>query len=211
MPAHSSLETWRRRLAILLRGVGRAELFVSVIALVFVVVLAIAQMLLRSLVENAPVWIQEVVQLAIVVSMCAGTGYAFKRRDYISIGIIADRLPQRPQIALDVAAQIAALAFTGMLAWMLLSIADDQLRARTYILGIPRFYFSLPLIIASVSMALTAVYYGIFVLMPCHRGEPESLLTRQQAIDLLPSEPESLLTRQQAIDLLPPPTETGGP
>ena len=31
----------------------------------------------------------------------------------------------------------------------------------TYILNIPRFYSTLPLIVASASMAITAVYYGI--------------------------------------------------
>jgi TRAP-type C4-dicarboxylate transport system permease small subunit len=31
----------------------------------------------------------------------------------------------------------------------------------TYILNIPRFYSTLPLIVASASMALTAIYYAI--------------------------------------------------
>jgi TRAP-type C4-dicarboxylate transport system permease small subunit len=42
-----------------------------------------------------------------------------------------------------------------------LELAPAQLVFYTYILNIPRFYSTLPLILASASMALTAVYYGI--------------------------------------------------
>jgi len=42
-----------------------------------------------------------------------------------------------------------------------LELAPAQLVFYTYILNIPRFYSTLPLIIASASMAVTAVYYAI--------------------------------------------------
>ena len=42
-----------------------------------------------------------------------------------------------------------------------LELAPAQLVFFTYILNIPRFYSTLPLIIASTSMAMTAAYYAI--------------------------------------------------
>jgi TRAP-type C4-dicarboxylate transport system permease small subunit len=44
----------------------------------------------------------------------------------------------------------------------------------TYILNIPRFYSTLPLIIASASMALAAVYYAIVAWQSRHLAASEA-------------------------------------
>ena len=58
-------------------------------------------------------------------------------------------------------AQILIALFCLFLVVTGLELAPAQLVFYTYILNIPRFYSTLPLIVASASMALTAVYYAI--------------------------------------------------
>ena len=73
-----------------------------------------------------------------------------------------------------------------------LELAPAQLVFFTYILNIPRFYSTLPLIIASASMALTAVYYAIAAWQSRHlppeaaeQGEREALIVvAPEVVDL---------------------------
>ena len=144
----------------LIRLVGRAELVVTLAAFCGVVALVSVQVALRFLFAYGLVWVQEVAQLLILVAYFLGTSYVYKARHYLLIGILFDRPPERLRIALYLAAQVVTAAFCLMLFVKLCGLAPAQLRMKTYILQVPRFYSSLPLLIASASMALTAVYYG---------------------------------------------------
>ena len=79
----------------------------------------------------------------------------------IIVGFLLKRLPRRAQVALAVFGQIVMVLFCALLVVTGLELAPSQLVFYTYILNIPRFYSTLPLIVASASMTLTAVYYAI--------------------------------------------------
>ena len=72
-----------------------------------------------------------------------------------------------------------------MLFFELLGIAPQQLYMKTYILHIPRFYSSLPLLIASISMTLTAVFYTVEAIRMRSAGDLDTIET---AIDLFPGD-----------------------
>jgi hypothetical protein len=48
------------------------------------------------------------------------------------------------------------------------------LRMKTFVLHVPRFYASIPLLIASASMVVTALYYGLAVASRVLRGERDA-------------------------------------
>ena len=170
-----------------LRVLGRLELFVTVVAFCGVVGLVSAQVFLRYLFDIGLVWVQEISQLLILITYFFGTSFVFKTRHYLIIGFLFERFDERTKLTLYLATQALTAAFCAMLFLELLGIAPNQLLMKTYILHIPRFYSSLPLMAASASMALTALYYGVTAARLARRLGPGATLTAiEGAANLFP-------------------------
>lgn len=170
-----------------LRLLGRVELAITVAAFCGVVSLVTAQVTFRYLFDIGLVWVQEISQLMILVAYFFGTSFVFEARQYLIISILFDRFNERVKLPLYLAAQILTTAFCIMLVVELLRIAPNQLYMKTYILRLPRFYSSLPLLIASASLALTAVYYGVAAVRAVVRQGPEvDIAAVEAAANLFP-------------------------
>lgn len=148
----------------ILAAIGVAELWIALIAFVFVIVLTMVQVFYRYVFAGSIWWAQEVAQLAMLVAYFFGIAYVYKAKQDIIVGFLLKRLPRGAQAVLAIAGQIILAAFCLMLVVTGIELAPAQLVFFTYILSIPRFYSTLPLIIASASMAITAVYYTIVAL-----------------------------------------------
>jgi TRAP-type C4-dicarboxylate transport system permease small subunit len=144
-----------------LAAIGFAELWVAIAAFVFVVGLTMTQVLYRYLLAGSIWWAQEIAQLAMLVAYFFGIAYVYKAKQDIIVGFLVSRLSRRVQIALSICTQALIVMFCVFLVATGLELAPAQLVFFTYILNIPRFYSTLPLIIASASMAMTAIYYAI--------------------------------------------------
>jgi TRAP-type C4-dicarboxylate transport system permease small subunit len=145
----------------LLAAIGFAELWIALVAFVFVIVLTMTQVGYRYLLAGSIWWAQEVAQLAMLVAYFFGIAYVYKARQDIIVGFLLKRLPRGAQTVLAIIGQLVIAAFCAVIVYTGLELAPSQLVFFTYILNIPRFYSTLPLIIASASMALTAIYYAI--------------------------------------------------
>ena len=144
-----------------LAAIGFVELWVAMAAFVFVVVLTMTQVLYRYLLAGSIWWAQEIAQLGMLVAYFFGIAYVYKAKQDIVVGFLVGRLSRRVQVALTIFTQILIVMFCLFLVVIGLELAPAQLVFFTYILNIPRFYSTLPLIAASASMAITAVYYAI--------------------------------------------------
>ena len=151
------MQTFRKVLA----AIGTVELWVAMTAFVFVIVLTMVQVLYRYLLAGSIWWAQEVAQLGMLIAYFLGISYVYKAKQDIVVGFLLSRLPLRLQAALAIATQILIALFCLLLVVTGLELAPSQLVFFTYILNIPRFYSTLPLIIASASMSLAATYYAI--------------------------------------------------
>jgi TRAP-type C4-dicarboxylate transport system permease small subunit len=151
------MKTYRKVLA----AIGFVELWVAIVAFVFVVLLAMTQVLYRYLLAGSIWWAQEIAQLAMLVAYFFGIAYVYKAKQDIIVGFLVNRLPRRTRVALAIFAQVLTLVFCLFLVVTGLELAPAQLVFYTYILNIPRFYSTLPLVLASISMALTATYYAM--------------------------------------------------
>ena len=78
--------------------------------------------------------------------------------------------------------QVSIAVFCLFLVVTGLELAPAQLVFYTYILNIPRFYSTLPLIVASASMALTAVYYAIATWQSRHLSAEEAAKAEREAL-----------------------------
>ena len=144
-----------------LAAIGFVELWVAIVAFVFVVGLTMTQVLYRYLLAGSIWWAQEIAQLAMLVAYFFGIAYVYKARQDIIVGFLVNRLSRRVQVGLTIFTQVLIVMFCLFLVVTGLELAPAQLVFFTYILNIPRFYSTLPLIIASASMAMTAAYYAI--------------------------------------------------
>lgn len=145
----------------LLSWLGGIELWVAVAAFILVVALSALQIALRSVFGTSIIWAQEVSQLAMLVSYFLGAAYIYKQRQYMIIEFVANYFSQSVQFRLYLCVQILTFAFCAMMVVQLIEIAPAQLRMKTFLLHIPRFYSSLPILIGSISMALAALYYMV--------------------------------------------------
>ena len=171
------------RVARALGLLGWVELVITVAAFTSVIVLVSAQMFFRYFFDVGLVWVQEVSQLLILTAYFFGISYVFKARRYLIVSILFDRFPERVKLPLYIGCQVLTAAFCAMLFIELLGIAPQQLYMKTYILHIPRFYSSLPLLIASISMTLTAVFYTVEAIRWRSAGDLEAI---ESATDLFP-------------------------
>ena len=163
-------------LAALRRGlyvVGRAELTIAVAAFAFVGVLTTTQVVMRYAFAGAIWWAQEVAQLAMLVSYFLGIAYVVKANQDVAIKMVVQRFPERLQRRVYLATQLLAAAFCIMVAIQGWRLAPQQLAFKTYILNIPKFYSTLPLIIGSMSMAATAIYFTLAAYLRW-RDDPEA-------------------------------------
>ena len=173
------------RVARALGLLGRVELAITVAAFSGVIVLVSAQIFFRYFFDVGLVWVQEVSQLLILTAYFFGISFVFKARRYLIVSILFDRFPEAAKLPLYIGCQVLTAAFCSMLFVELLGIAPQQLHMKTYILHIPRFYSSLPLLIASISMTLTAVYYTVEAIRTRSVGDLDTIET---AIDLFPGD-----------------------
>jgi TRAP-type C4-dicarboxylate transport system permease small subunit len=164
------MSTLRRALA----AVALVELWIAMTAFVFVIVLTMVQVSYRYLLSGSIWWAQEIAQLAMLVAYFLGIAYVYKAKQDIIVGFLLKRLPRSLQTALAIFAQIVIAAFCIVLVLTGLDLAPSQLVFFTYILNIPRFYSTLPLIVASASMAVTAIYYAIAAWQSRHAGAEEA-------------------------------------
>ena len=164
---------------------GRVELAITVAAFTSVIALVSAQIFFRYVFDVGLVWVQEVSQLLILTAYFFGISFVFKARRYLIVSILFDRFPEAAKLPLYIGCQVLTAAFCAMLFFELLGIAPQQLYMKTYILQIPRFYSSLPLLIASISMTLTAVYYTVEAIRMRSAGDLDAIET---AIDLFPGD-----------------------
>ena len=173
------------RVARALGLLGWIELAITVAAFTSVIVLVSAQIFFRYVLDVGLVWVQEVSQLLILTAYFFGISFVFKSRRYLIVSILFDRFPEAAKLPLYIGCQVLTAAFCAMLFVELLGIAPQQLYMKTYILHIPRFYSSLPLLLASISMTLTAVYYTVEAIRMRSAGDLDTIET---AIDLFPGD-----------------------
>jgi TRAP-type C4-dicarboxylate transport system permease small subunit len=150
------MRTFRKILA----AIGFVELWVAMAAFVFVIALTMVQVIYRYAFAGSIWWAQEIAQLGMLIAYFFGIAYVYKAKQDIVIGFLVSRLSRGVQVGLTLFTQITIVVFCLFLVVTGLELAPAQLVFFTYILNIPRFYSTLPLIVASASMAVTALYYA---------------------------------------------------
>ena len=169
-----------------LAAIGFVEIWVAMAAFVFVVLLTMVQVLYRYALAGSIWWAQEIAQLGMLIAYFFGIAYVYKAKQDIVVGFLVARLSRPVQVALTIGTQVLIALFCLFLVITGLGLAPSQLVFFTYILNIPRFYSTLPLIIASASMALSAIYYAIVAWQSRNATESADEIDRKTLIATAP-------------------------
>lgn len=151
-----------------LRYVGRVELAVAVMSFTAVVVLNLTQITLR-LFDSSIWWAQEVSLLLAMIAYFIGISCVFRLRQFVVINFFVQRFSLRTQVGLYVLAQVLTIGFCATV----FNVASDTIPRlmRTYsvILHLPMAYWTLTLMVASASMIITSLYFGLAVIAAARR------------------------------------------
>jgi TRAP-type C4-dicarboxylate transport system permease small subunit len=136
---------------------GWTEIVVAVAAFTAGVSISAWQILLRYTSGASIWWGQEASLLLMMVAYFIGASVVFRLRAYVVIDFFVDMLPPPVRSAAYIFAQLAVLAFWGIVVWELVWMAPDALRTYTPIMRLPKLYFYLPLLYAAVSISVTTL------------------------------------------------------
>jgi C4-dicarboxylate transporter DctQ subunit len=142
-----------------LAALGFAELYLAAAALVAITGLNAAGVVLRYGFNSSIVWAEEISLLLMNVMVFLGAAVMYKARAYVVLEYFFRKLPALLQRRLTVATWAAACAFAALAAGYGVSLYPLQINTTSYILELPRFYATVPLIAGTASIALVSAYY----------------------------------------------------
>lgn len=147
----------------LLRGWGRVELAVAAAAFVAVVLINVAQITMRYGFSGSIFWVQEFSLLLMLVAYFIGASCVFRSRHYVIVQFFVERVKPAWQRRAYWLAQALTVVFCSVIVIEALAEAPRQMRTYSVILHFPRFFNFLPLIVASLSIILTSLYFALAV------------------------------------------------
>lgn len=98
-------------------ALDRLLVFVSLTALLAMIVIIIYQIFSRQVLHSTPSWAEELSMLLFVWTSFLGTAYGFRRKLHIGVSFLVDLFPRKVQDALDLFAKILILFFGFVLVY----------------------------------------------------------------------------------------------
>ena len=166
----------------LLNIIGRIEMVLAALILAGIVLMIIAQVLLNAGLGNPITWEQEAGAYALVWLTFIGASIGLKQIRHVTIISFVGKLPARARSAVRAVVYALVIWTLYVLIRELVPIMEIEARAQTVALPIslPRsYFFSVPLMIASLLMMATAALFFIEAVIGALRSthaEREGLL-----------------------------------
>lgn len=139
--------------------VGRVELFATSTALLAICALTGAGVFVRYVLNKSIVWSEEVSLFLTCIMVFVGAAAMYKARAYVVLEYFFNKFGAAWQRRLALGAWVLAMAFGTIVCVAAISLYPLQINTTSYILELPRFYWTLPLIWGGASIALTSAYY----------------------------------------------------
>lgn len=157
-----------------LGALGRAERAVATIMLATIVACIFAQVVSRYLFGQPLVWVEELSTYAFIWGTFVGAAAGLKEARHLKIQSFVGRLPSRVRDGIRVLTDGLIIVFCALLAINgvnAMTMFEWNQRTIALPLELPRYlFYSLPLILGAVSMALTAVHDVLAVVVGGERG-----------------------------------------
>lgn len=154
----------------ILRILGRIELSIAFVTFCAAMLLVIAQVGVRQI-GGSLWWAQEWAQLLVMYAYFLGISHLYQVRQMIVVEFCFSRLPRGWQVVFYVISQMAVVIFCAITLYSALRNMPMELRFPSFVIQVPRFYWTLPLMVASVSMIFSSLYFIIAVIQRVQKGD----------------------------------------
>jgi|GEM_PF-1313909 len=187
MKTISSLQRSTFRIArSVLRLLGRVEMAAVIISLIVICILTGVQIFLRYGFNESLLWSEEVSLLLMKVMVFLGAAAIYKMQAFICVGYVFNAVPTSVQNLFSVLTSIAAMVFSLVVVVQGLNLYPTQISVRTYLLELPKFYFTVPLIYGAASIFLTSTYFAAYAAMRSLFPEDEEFAGNIESHVVLP-------------------------
>lgn len=149
-----------RQFGRVLGAYGKIELAVAVLAFAVSMALVVAQVLARQM-GFSLWWAQEAAQLAIMYAYFLGVSHLYQVRHMVVVDFAFARMPPVLRVRVYQLGLIAVIVFCSLVLSGVIDVYRLEMRFPSFVLQVPRFYWTLPLGIASASMIATSLYFLI--------------------------------------------------
>ncbi|MQX37802.1 TRAP transporter small permease [Roseospira navarrensis] len=143
---------------------GRVEVALAMAALAATCGVTAVQAVVRTGFGGSLLWAEEVGLLLLKIMIFVGAAGVYKARAFITIDTLMTRAPEALKRPLMLAAWTVSAVFGAVVAWQGALLYPSQIITRTYLLELPRFVFTMPIIYAGASIALTSLFYIVWLL-----------------------------------------------
>jgi TRAP-type C4-dicarboxylate transport system permease small subunit len=152
------ISSFMRGLGFINRALEKFEYGVSMATMALTTLITMMQVVTRYVFNHPLTWPEEFATLLLVWMTFAGSSVLLKHRKHVDIDFFTNYLPLRWQKGLDLFVYALMFGFCLVMAWGAYKLQAFQSRHYTVALRIPKNFFSLPVLIAGVSMCLYIVF-----------------------------------------------------
>ena len=142
----------------LLIGMGKFELVMSCVALVYMAVAYGLEIASRKVFASSFIFVQETAMLAWVFLVFLAASYVFKIKRATVVDFIFDRFPPKAKRIVGIMIYLVTIIFCVSLIDLTLKFIEFQKKSTTAILEMPENLYSYPVLYAGVSILLTTIY-----------------------------------------------------
>ena len=139
------------------RGIQRVENWIAIGLMAASALITILQVVTRYGFNHPLTWPEELCTLLLVWMTFFGASLLLKKEQHIEIDFFTKLMPQRAQQVIGLINVVLIFAFLTVVVWGAYKLQFFQSRHTSVALGIPKNYFSLPVLISGVSMCLYLV------------------------------------------------------
>lgn len=159
----------------LIRAIGWLERVVGVLLISSIVITISIQVCTRYFFGQPLVWVEELAQYSFIWMVFVGAALGFKEMRHIRIDTFVGKLPAAARAlwrAVLFALMTAAAMTVAYYAWDIMAI-EGKSNTIALPIELPRMWFySVPLMVGTTSMALTGAYFVLAYLMQAFNGRP---------------------------------------
>jgi TRAP-type transport system small permease protein len=143
-----------RALQALNRAIQRVENWLAIGLMGASALITILQVVTRYGFNHPLTWPEELCTLLLVWMTFFGASLLLKKEQHIEIDFFTQLMPRRAQQVIGLINVVLIFAFLTVVVWGAYKLQFFQSRHTSVALGIPKNYFSLPVLISGVSMCL---------------------------------------------------------
>lgn len=137
--------------------IGKAEMAFCILCMIAIVVSTSLSVIFRYLLESPLIWANDAGTLALVWVTFVGAAVLLKEGGHVAISGLVNRLPHRGLLVVGLFSSLVIGVSMVTVGWFAVRAAQVQWGQEIVALRLSRAFYSIPIVVAALSSALTIV------------------------------------------------------